>query len=264
MNDWGYGWTALNESRKKAPRGQTINTQGRFAIGWSIGLAVIWTLVFIAVITYLTDPGSFNYHSWFVKFLIGFLCLAVIGLLIWKKNSKLPAGYESLTKGLKLFPLHRPLVRRLLGIIILCAVALIILCRNQATDSSLGSPVMTICGMTIFFLLLFPCSTAVGFSMEPTILSGDALIGERLIELGFGSYHRGDIISFYARNDIFKFIPQEVLNELKIFKTAISTIKGVLLNKRIVAVANDRVEIKAGQLYINDQAFQKTGQWIYL
>ncbi len=120
---------------------------------------------------------------------------------------------------------------------------------------------MGICALILLVILLFPTSTVIGESMQPTILSGDALIGERISKLTHSLFRRGDIVSFRVIEEMIKFIPPALLvsiSEFSIFPQLTFKLHGIHLNKRIVGLPGERLEIREGQLYINDDPIKES------
>ena len=82
--------------------------------------------------------------------------------------------------------------------------------------------------LILFFVFdhILLCGVAISGSMEPTIMTNDAMLGNRLAYC-FHSPKRGDIISFQHGDEVWC--------------------------KRVVAIAGDHVSFQDGYVYINDQ-----------
>jgi len=73
------------------------------------------------------------------------------------------------------------------------------------------------------------------YSMQKTLYEGDILWVEKITPL-LGTLHRGDIITIYAPEVKFE---------------------NFILVKRVVAVANDYIEIKDGKVFVNGAALDE-------
>ncbi len=91
--------------------------------------------------------------------------------------------------------------------------------------------VLFICGVVFFMVWLFLAELVevTGESMEPTLQNKEQVLIEK-VTLGFGEIQRGDIIVFES--------PET---------------KNKYLIKRVIGLPNETLEIKQGQIYINDK-----------
>ncbi|NLK97051.1 MAG: signal peptidase I [Epulopiscium sp.] len=89
-------------------------------------------------------------------------------------------------------------------------------------------------GVTLFITtFIFQNTQVIGDSMEPTLQDGNAIIVNKFI-YRFQQPKRGDIIAFkYAQNPSQHFI------------------------KRIIAIEGDKIDIRDGQVYLNDQKIEE-------
>lgn len=101
-------------------------------------------------------------------------------------------------------------------------------------------------------------------SMEPTLIEGQRLILNRIIRTTKEIPNRGDIITFEAPDITKSAIENEkavyndkVLGWFEKFKYNVLEIEKVSYIKRIIALPREKVSIKNGKVYINDEELQE-------
>lgn len=103
-------------------------------------------------------------------------------------------------------------------------------------------------------------------SMYPILKEKQRIVLDRTYRISNKEYKRGDIVTFEAPSQIsqninisnpiaqYYYKPQNLLEELKYNILEINKISYI---KRIIAVAGDKVEIKDGKVYLNDEELEE-------
>jgi len=226
-----------------------LMAQPIFAISWFVGMMLLSFLLGSTLFS-----GSAN---------SAFFWMGLIAMIVWGYTYRAQQGNNSAIKRLKTFPLYTPFIAGLLiwlitgGLAILLSVGVIQTAFSfQILLPILIVPLVTALVLILILMILFPCFTAIGESMKPAILSGDAVIGERIAKLMHSNFKRGDIISFRATKDMLEFIPQSVYESIAEFSLVhwiMLPMTGFYLSKRIVGLPGEQIEIKEGQLYIDNK-----------
>ncbi len=189
---------------------------------------------------------------------LALIAIFILGFMFRRSKKKPKSTFHTL----KTFPLHRPaVVRLLLGLILYTLICSIIFSSHHLFPQSILFLITTSCVSVLLILFFFPTVTLMGESMQPTLLSGDAIIGERISKFMHRPFKRGDIISFRVGKEMLRFIPAaflETISEFSTFPKLTLRIHGIHINKRIVGLPGERIAIKEGQLYIDDQPMKET------